>query len=235
MSTPEIQLDRNVSSLSLIQRLGLGAISLIVANTLLLYLYFWYDVTLFQLVLVYWCECVWIGIFSAVKLIAASIAGDPYENAWATFSAGTSLFVSVMIIGFAGSVFLSLLGMMLVSILWVNDVLPLGDPGDEMFNHAGLIIGASALLMIAHAISLVANFFMGGEYKTASVGSLLKLPFKRSFALLFAIIVSVLVVALVPALANTTVFAVLVILVKIRWDIRLHRKERRMFAESPAA
>lgn len=87
-----------------------------------------------------------------------------------------------MVIGFVGSLFLSLLGMTLVSILLVNDALPLGNPGDEMHNHVGLVFGALA-----------------------------------------------------PALANTTAFTVVVILVKVLWDIRLHRKERHMFANSRAA
>ena len=185
--------------------------------------------------LVYWCECVWIGLFSAIKLIVASIAGDPYENSWAEFSPGSSVFLSVVIIGFVGSVFFSLLGLILMAILSVNDALPLGDPGDEMYNHIGLVVGASLLLMAAHAISFVANFLVGGEFRKVGLGALLKLPFTRCFALLFAIILGIGFVALVPAFANTTAFAVVVIFVKVLWDIRLHHKERRMFAESRAA
>lgn len=101
MSTPEIILTRVALRLPLIKRLGLGAICLIIANTLLLFLYFWYDVTLFQLVLVYWCECVWVGIFSAIKLTVASVVGDPYENRWADVSPGAALFTSLFVIIFS--------------------------------------------------------------------------------------------------------------------------------------
>ncbi|HNP62809.1 MAG TPA: DUF6498-containing protein [Woeseiaceae bacterium] len=221
----------DASPVSVVHRFGIGAISLIVANTLLLYLFFWHDATLFQLVLVYWCECAWIGVFSAIKLIVASIAGDPYENGWVEFSSGTSLFTSVLVIGFAGGAFLSLLGIMLMSILFVNDALPLGNAADDMHNHISLIIGASLLLMAAHAISLVVNYLVAGEYKTAKAGALLLLPFSRCVALLFAIIVSVLFVVLLPAIANTTVFACIVIAIKVSWDIRLHRNERRMLGD----
>ena len=215
------------------ERFGIGAISLIVANTLLLYLYFWHDVTLFQLVLVFWCECVWVGVFSAIKLIVASVAGDPYENSWVEFSSGTSLFTSVIIIGFAGGAFLTLLGLMLMFLLSVNDSLPLGNEADELRNHIGLVVGASLLLMAAHAISLVANFFVGREYRTAKAGPLLLLPFKRSLALLFAIIVSIIFVVFLPGIANTTVFACVVIAIKVAWDYRLHRAERRVLGDSP--
>ncbi len=214
------------------ERFGIGAISLIVANTLLLYLYFWHDVTLFQLVLVFWCECVWVGVFSAIKLIVASVAGDPYENSWVEFSSGTSLFTSVIIIGFAGGAFLTLLGVMLMFLLSVNDSLPLGNEADELLNHIGLVVGASLLLMAAHAISLVANFFVGREYRTAKAGPLLLLPFKRSLALLFAIIVSIIFVVFLPGIANTTVFACVVIAIKVAWDFQLHRNERRVLADS---
>ena len=47
------------------------------ANASLLVVYVLYDATLYQLVLVYWCECLWIGIFSALKLIIASRFGSP--------------------------------------------------------------------------------------------------------------------------------------------------------------
>ncbi len=217
----------------LIERYGIGAISLVVANTLLLYLFFWFDVTLFQLVLVYWCECAWIGVFSAIKLIIASIAGDPYENSWVHLSSGSSLFTSVLVIGFAGATFLTLLGILLMTILFVNDTLPLGNEADDMLNHIGLVVGASLLLMAAHAISLVANYLVGGEFRTARAGALILLPFRRCLALLFAVIVSVVFVAFLPAIANTTVFACLVIVVKVAWDFRLHRNERRVLGDSP--
>lgn len=235
MGTIESQLEPFAPNPPLVQRLGLGAIGLIVANTLVLYLYFFYDVTLFQLVLVYWCECVWIGLFSAIKLIVASIAGAPYESRWVHATRGGSVLMSFLLIGFAGSAFISLLGIILMMLLWVNGAFPLGDPGDESLNHFGLVFAASSFLMAAHGISLVANFILRGEYKNVGAGTLLVLPFKRCFALLFAIFVSIMVSALFPTIASTSLFAVMVIFLKVVWDIGLHFKERRMFAESITA
>jgi hypothetical protein len=44
----------------------LSALGFITGSSLLLVLFFVYDVTLLQLVLVCWWERVWIGIFSAI-------------------------------------------------------------------------------------------------------------------------------------------------------------------------
>lgn len=217
------------------RQLGIGAISLIAANTAVLWLYFFYDITLFQLVLVYWCECVWIGVFSAVKLMLASAIGDPYENRWADVSAGSALLISLLVIVMTSSAFFSLLGIVLMGILFANDALPLADAGDVPMNHVGLVFGVSLFLMAAHAVSLIANFLFLGEYKTARVATLVALPFKRCLALLFMIAVSILFVAMVPALASTTTFAVAVIVMKVLWDMLLHIGERRAFSAATRA
>jgi len=234
MSTPDTLLAHVEARLPYVARLGSGVIWLIIANSGLMYLYFRYDVTLFQLVLVYWCECVWIGIASAIKLIVASIAGDPYENRWADVSPGAAILTSLFVIIFSSSAFFSLLGVTLLSILFANDALALSNYNDEMYNHIGLVLGASFLLMTGHAISLIGNFLILGEYKTARVRTLVAVPFKGCIALLVVIVISLAFVAFVPGFANTTAFAVAVILLKVLWDIRLHRDERRAFAESRA-
>jgi len=217
-----------------IGQLGLGALSLIVANSGVLCIFFALDVTLFQLVLVYWCECAWIGIFSAIKLITASMIGDPYENRWADVSPGVAVFVSLCVIVFSSSAFFSLLGTIFILILFANESLALSTPNDKLLNHIALVLGASSLLMAAHATSLVSNFLLLGEFRAARVRELVALPFRRCPALLAAILVSIALVVAVPEFASTTGFAVAVILLKLLWDIRLHLEERRIFAASRA-
>lgn len=232
MTTTETPLPPAKTGLPLVGRLGLGALGLIVANGGVLILFFIHNVTLFQLVLVYWCECAWIGIFSAIKLIVASMFGDPYENRWADVSRGASVFTSLFVIVFSSSAFFSLLGFVLFAILFANDSLMLSSPGDDMYNHIGLVLGTSFLLMTAHALSLIANFLILGEFRTARVGTLVALPFKRCLALLFTILISIVFVAVVPRFASTTGFAVVVIFLKLLWDLRLHLGERRAFEMS---
>jgi Family of unknown function (DUF6498) len=210
-----------------LSRLGVGALVLLLANAGVLILFFTRDVTLFQLVLVYWCECVWIGIFSAIKLIVASIFGDPYNNRWAEVTPGASVFWSLFVIFLSSTAFISLLGFSLMAILFANDVLALSSPGDDMLNHIGLILGTSCLLMTAHALSFITNFLLLGEFRIARVGTLVALPFKRCLALFFAILISLGCIALLPRFSDTAGFAALVIALKSLWDLWLHVSERR--------
>ena len=212
------------------RRLGIGALSLLVANAGVLVFYFHWDITLFQLVLVYWCECLWVGIFCAIKLLVASVFGSPYENRYADVSRGAAVFTSVLAIGGTAAAFFSLLGATLMAILFANNTLVLSSIGDELHRLFGVALGASLLLLAGHAISFVVNFLLLGEYRRARFGELLALPFKRCLALLAAILVSLAVVVAVPALASTAGFAVVIIVLKVLWDIRLHIRERRIFA-----
>ena len=224
MSAPHADLGNSALPTPVIGRLGLSAISLIVANATVLFLLLHYDLSPIQVVLVYWCECVWIGLFSAAKLALASVIGDPYENRWATFSKGSAFFCS--------SAFFSVLGAVLVLVVSVQHLLGAANSGLEALEHIPLVLGTSMVLLVSHGISFVVNFLILGEYRRARLGDLITLPFKRSLALLAAILLGLVVVVLVPWLASTTLFAAIVIVLKVLWDLRLHNRERQVFAAS---
>ncbi len=232
MSTPHADLGNSALPTPVIGRLGLSAISLIVANATVLFLHLHYDLSLIQIVLIYWCECVWIGLFSAAKLTLASVIGDPYENRWATFSKGSALLISIVIIFFCSSAYFSVLGAVLMIVVSVQHSLEAASSGVEVLDHVSLVIGTSMVLAASHGISFVANFLILGEFRRARVGDLVMLPFKRSLALLVAILLGLIVVVLVPWLASTSLFAAIVIALKVLWDLRLHNRERRAFAAS---
>jgi len=207
-----------------------SVIALAAANAALLVAYFVYDATLFQLVLVLWCECLWVGIFSAIKLIAASLFGNPYENRWAAFSRGSAVVTSIVVIGLTSASFFSLLGLLLLSILGANELLPLGTERDRSTNHIGFVLGVSFLFVFGHGLSLIGNFLLLGEFRNARAGTLIALPFKRCLALLATIVVAIASVALLPTLATTTSFAAVLLTAKLALDLRLHVAERRAFA-----
>lgn len=209
--------------------LPISVVALVLANAGVLYLYFAYDITAFQLVLVFWCECLWIGVFSAIKLVTASLFGNPFENRWANVSRGAALFLSVIVIGLSATAFFSLLGAVLMSILFANETLVLSSVDDEVINHVGLVFGASLLLLGGHAVSFVGNFLVLGEFKCARVGTLVALPFRRSSALFIVILACFCITAMLPGLATTGAFAAMVIALKTAWDLRLHVLERAEF------
>jgi len=217
-----------------VQRAGIPALSLVAANAGLVYIYFRYDLTLFQLVLVYWWECLWIGLFSALKLLVASVIGNPYRSRYISSDAPARLLLSVVLIVFVSGAFGSVLGLTGMTLLWAGEALPGSGAEDRAIQQIGLIIGSSLLLLVSHGISFVVNFLVLGEFRHARATTLLAEPFKRTFALLVCIAVAIGVVFTLPSLASATGLAAVVIVVKLLWDLRLDARERRTIAGQAA-
>jgi len=215
-----------------IGNVSIGALGLFAANATLLILYLVYDLTLFQLVIVFWLECFWIGFFSALKIIAASLLGDPYDNRYVDVSPGAGLIISLFAIGFVSAEFLGLFGLVGFAIFFAAEALTESSMEAMLFDSIGLMFGSAALYFAGHGISFIANFIVMREYKTARVGVLLALPFRRCFALLGAIIVAFLITMLMPDFSGTFAFAVLLITFKVLWDFRLHMTERRALQQN---
>ena len=232
MSAPHADPGNSALRIPLVGHLGLSAISLIVANATVLFLLLRFDLSPIQVVLIYWCECIWIGFMSAAKLTLASVIGDPYENRWATFSKGGAVLISIAIIFFCSSAFFAVLGAMLAAVVWVDHSVGAAGSGVGSLEDVSLVLGTSTVLLASHGISFVANFLLLGEFRRARLGDLIMLPFKRSLALLAALLLSLIVVVLFPKLASMTLFAAMVIALKVLWDLRLHYRERQIFAES---
>jgi hypothetical protein len=212
-----------------IGKASLGALSLLAANAGLLLAYFVYGLSLFQLVVVLWVECFWIGFYSAIKLLTASIIGNPYENKYVHFSRASSFLTSFIAICFVTTEFLALFGGIGIAIFFARDAMTPDTASDFVMDDLGVVFLASALFFVGHGISYIVNFIILGEYKTATVGKLLALPLKRCLGLLFSIGLVVAVLVMMPQFASTTLFAVLLLTIKVLWDYRLHLKERRDF------
>ena len=229
MATPVIPLAHQRDTKAEARHFGLGALGLIAANIGVAIYFFVQELSLYQLVLVFWCECLWIGLASAAKLIVASIIGSPFNDRLSDVSAGAAVLLSLFVIGFAGAGFLSLTGLILMLILSLGEALPGG--GSEAADVI-VILQASLLLAGGHAVSFVAHFLLGGEFRRARVGQLVALPYLRCLALLGAIAISVFVIYHVPFLGDITSFAALLVLFKLAWDLQLHINERRALARS---
>jgi hypothetical protein len=233
MSTDPAIVEGPVGRLADVGRFGYGALSLIAANAGLLVFYFVYGLSLYQLVVVFWCECLWVGLFSALKLITASFLGNPYENRWASVSKASSALMSIFVIGIASGSFFALLGMTLFMIIGAGEMLPQSANAGETLELVGVGLGVSFLFIVSHAVSFVINFLVLGEFRVARVSDLVALPFKRCLSLLVAMSASFAVIFLVPELASTAVFSAAVIVLKLLGDLRLHLRERQTFAASP--
>ncbi len=209
-----------------------AAISLLAANAGLLLLYVALDLTLFQLVFVYWWEALWIGLFSGLKLLTASLFGDPYRNRWVGFSKGASFFMSLFAIMKASTAFLLLILFTGVALVTAQQELTGTDGSDFVREHLGVILKCSLIFLAGHGLSFIVNFLVLGEFREARFGTLLWLPFKRSLALFVAIIASLTAIQAFPGILDDTSYAAFLITVKLAWDYFLHRRERLSFSTS---
>ena len=190
------------------------------SNAGLAWLYVAYDLTLFQLVVVYWLECLWIGFFSALQLITASVIGDPWRNRYAELRAGASLLLTLTSLFYLSGAFFAFAGGLGLAVFLVPAEFAGADPGALLREGARAIIIGAVMLSIGHGLSFVINFLMLGDYRQARAGSLLGWPFRRCLTLLVAILVALVVLTLLPQLADKTAFAVMLILLKLAADFR---------------
>lgn len=211
---------------------SVAALSLFAANAGMLFIYVVFDLTLFQLVLVYWWEALWIGLFSGLKLLTASLFGDPYENRWVDVSPGISFLLSLFAIAKAGFAFLFLLVVTGLALIVAHQELT-GTNGDEFVSEqARLMLKFSLLFLAGHGLSFIINFLILGEIRRARFGALLWLPFRRSLALFVTIAALLTAIQTLPGVLTYTTFAALLIFVKLAWDYFLHRRERYSFSTS---
>jgi len=209
---------------------AVAALSLFAANAGMLFIYVAFDLTLFEVVFVYWFEALWVGLFSGLKLLTASLFGDPYENRWVDVSLGSSLFISLFAIVKSGAAFLTILALSGVALVVAHEGLTGVDGNEFVSEQAPLLVKCSLLFLVGHGLSFVVNFLIRGEFRHARAGTLLALPFKRGIALFVTIVAALVALQAWPGLLTYTTFAVLLITVKLAWDYFLHMRERRSFS-----
>jgi len=221
-----------VEHLGTTHRLGPGAfaaLTLFAANAGMLFLFFALDLTLFELVVVYWFEALWVGLFSGLKLLTASLFGSPYENRWVDVSRGMSFLMSLYAIAKSGLAFLFLLAATFVALMVAQQELTGVDGNDFVEDQLLLLLKCSLLFVGGHGLSFVINFLGRGEYRHARMVTLLWLPFKRALALFVTIVGALYAIREWPGVLGYTTFAALLIVVKLTWDLFLHWLERRSF------
>jgi hypothetical protein len=215
---------------------ALAALSLLAANAGMLFLYFWLELTLFELVVVYWFEALWVGLFSGLKLLTASLFGDPFENRWVDVSAGVSILLSLFAIAKSGVAFLFLISVTFVALVVAQQELTGIDGTQFVKGQLPMLLKCSLIFLAGHGLSFVINFLALGEYRRARFVTLLWLPFKRAIALFVTIVAALYAMRQWPGVLTYTSFAAVLIVVKLGWDLLLHWMERRSFkaAENPS-
>lgn len=83
---------------------------------------------------------------------------------------------------------------------------------------------ATAALLVSHGVSLVVNFWLGGEYRERTVRKLMMTPYPRMVALHVAIIAGGFAVM---AMESPLPMLGALVLLKVGIDVYLHRREHR--------
>lgn len=220
------------------RRLGPGlfvGLSLFAANVGMLVLYFALDLTLFELVVVYWFEALWVGVFSGLKLLTASLFGNPYENRWIDVSRGAGFLLSLFAIAKSAGAFLFLIVIAFVALVVAQQELTGVDGNDFFAEQLPLLLKCSLIFVAGHGLSFIINFLVLGEFRRARFTTLLWLPFKRALALFVTIAAAVTALHQWPGVLTYTSFAAILICVKLLWDLFLHWRERRTFVRDAEA
>jgi hypothetical protein len=209
---------------------GIAALTLLIANAGMLFIAVAYDLTLFQIILVYWWEALWIGLYSGLKLLTASLFGNPYENKWVDVSWGSAFLMSIFAIIKSGAAFITMLALTGFALVVAHEKLTGISGNDFVTDQIELVLKISMLFLVGHGISFVANFLLRGEFRHARISTLVWLPFRRCLALLVVVVAALIAILAYPGILSYTSFALILIGSKLAWDFVLHRRERRSLA-----
>jgi len=203
-----------------------AAWALLAANLGSLILYLALDLSLYQLLVVYWWETVWIGAFNALKLLVASIIGQPYDYlSWLHVTRGSSALISIVALLFFGGKYLVFVLLLALVVFMLPEAMGDGDALTALEQGGEAVALTTALFLCSHTVSFVLNFIVRQEYRSARAIGLIFWPYVRCSALLGAMAIAFLVLALFPQFASTTMCAMLIIIIKLTADLALHSRE----------
>lgn len=207
-----------------------STIALVVANALPLIGVLWFHWQVFPIILVYWLENVVIGGFNVLKMLTAD-PDQPIE--WI----GKLFIIPFFCVHFG--LFTLVHGMLVFS--FFGHGVPalagfhagwLGPAEVAAAIHATHVEYAWLALLLSHGFSFLWNYLLGGEYKHASLQQLMGQPYSRVITLHLVILFGA---GIAAALGSPTPALVLLVALKIGFDIAAHRRERTKFAASGSA
>ena len=199
--------------------------ALIVVNLIPLIGVFYWDWDVGSVVILYWSENLVIGFYTIVKMLALSPMGGAFTSLfflvhYGGFCAVHGLFVLAMtqpempeVLSDMNWPFVFVFVELLVKVItYVLSMAP-----------QEWLIGFAALF-VSHGLSLVLNYFRGGEFRTQTINRLMTAPYKRIVVLHVAILAGGFGIA---AMGSPLPLLVLLIGLKIAMDVLLHLRERR--------
>lgn len=200
-----------------------SVIALVLANLVPVFGVFYFHWEVFPLMFLFWSENVIVGVFNVLKML---VAYPDQPVAWIL-----KIFVIPFFCVHYG-MFTFVHGIFVVALFGGGLQPGHGFPGPATFlqiagdNHLGwAILG----LAISRGISFATNYIANGEYKRANVQQLMARPYGRIVVLHIALLVGGF---LMMALRSPVAGLLLLVVLKIAFDLRAHLSERKKFADT---
>lgn len=192
----------------------------------------------YELMLVYWCEALIIGAFNVARMVVVGLAGQPFgtriEADWPA-----RFVLSLMAAGF----FIMKFGAFALGLGVLVAMVPehLAHDHATTGNHIwhGLnavakgVAVATVLLFVSHAISFVMNFLVRGEYRNTNLLTLLFWPYVRMSLVMVTLATGLAAAAALPFLNTSTVFGLVIVIVKTAADLVMHKAEHARWGTPP--
>lgn len=210
-----------------------SVIPLVLANLLPLALVVLFDWDVAALMILYWSENLILGFYTLARMLLVSPLGG----------LGMGAFFCIHYGGFCAAH-----GFFLLTMLFDLDFDPVGDDPWPLFlvfvqmlvNVVREVLAqapaswlwAFAALFASHGFSFARNFIAGGERDDADLGKLMTAPYGRIMLLHVVVIVGGM---LVMTLGESVYMLLLLVVVKIAVDIKLHLREREKLAATKPA
>jgi len=214
-----------------ILKLEISTTSLIVTNLFLMTMAIIYKWTIYDQIMVFWCENLVIGFYTLIKLpMCRDVLPENREH----FPVKPK-HIKFIISPFFLIVFLMFCAMHLAMIhmLFYDDVESYANAHEQNYFpqvNWNVVLISIAALFVNHGISFIINFLGKKEYLTYRMDQMLILPYKR--VMLVHLIVMVFGLLLNSAGRASIIGIVLFFLAKIWIDIRRHRAEHSVVIES---
>ncbi len=205
--------------------------ALILANLVPLAGVLWMGWEVGDVVLLYWIENLIVGVFNVLRILAVRIR-DPaawlgklvlipfFAVHYGGFAAVHGVLLTAMFRGQGSEIPGLLLGANIDSPITLVPVLIWGTLVNALSQRT-LAYGAITLI-VSHGVSFLVNYLGAGEYRSATLQELMTGPYRRVILLHLVIIGSGFLLLLT---GSPTAGLVLMVLMKIGFDVAAHRKE----------
>lgn len=224
-------------------RTGLAA--LILANLFVALQTLRHEWGCYETILIYWAEVVILGWFNVLRLLVVGVFGAEPLGSWVArwVDLGsrlnrltyTAIGVGFFVVKFGGFALVIGVFVVLLPALLTPDGAASGGTIHQALRAAGPgLLTAAGALCLSHGVSFVRNFLLGREYQRLNLVSLAFWPYARMSLVGGVLLLGIAVARLLPGLGGQTMFAVVIVLLKLGADAVTHSVEHRWLAAPPA-